>query len=68
MATGKPPIKWTGQYTDHNTGMTYEVAFEMNVESIAQFLAARCIKGKSGKAQALHGDIKAVLLKPGKGS
>lgn len=67
METGKPQ-RFEVRHTHPATGQVFEAVIEIDVEAVARTLVARCIVSKGGKAQLLHGDIKAQLLKPGKGS
>ena len=46
-------------------GLSFVVEIELNIDEIAQSLAARAIESKSQKSQALNGDIKCRVISTG---
>ena len=55
-------MKVVREFTIPSTQERFSVELEIEIEEVAQALAARAIKSKSGKAVALGGDIKCKVI------
>jgi hypothetical protein len=55
-------MKFIREFTMPRTQERFSVEIEVNIEEVAQALAARAIQSKSGKAVALGGDIKCKVI------
>jgi len=56
-------MKFQDTFTDRLTGQKFTVEIEINQGEVSKLLAARAWGSKSGKSQALNGDIKCKIIK-----
>lgn len=52
-------MKIEREYVLKRTGETFKVEIEIDIEAVAQTVAARAMHNRSGKGTALHGDVTA---------
>ena len=55
-------MKQTHTFTNNATGQAFDVELDIAVNKVAMVLAARCLQSKTGKSQALGGNIKARIV------
>ena len=55
-------MKFNDTFTDKKTGERFTVEIEINEREVSRLLAARAWASKTGKSQALNGDIKCKII------